>query len=468
MNNQQLTIEKLLNEFTKRKFFFKQLFIYRNSIYNQKSLESQYHKNHSVFERIRKYKRDGDGKSVMNNCMVYTEGRYRYPGSKYISTSLKSKISHVSHSDTRSNSKKSASSLDGRNKFNIKHQTSSTKSKNNSQNNSIAKLSEKQKKMMRDIPKPQKSPPVVKVPKFERKYNNNGSVDNINIGSNTSNQIQSMRERYNEIKGNTKLKDFLTDLSCDVKTEKNQTTNYSFKQHSRNLTTRANNCKGNRTEVYETIFEKMMPRIVGPKELVYSFRNFNENRVGRIRTAEVNGPAKNRYPGYHQNFQKPTFPNRTQVSKPNALWTKQSTRVNTSQNTRCDLSSVDHQTSGGKNQANSIKSSSTLSPVKPNTCIRKQPPMIAKSCFKTPDSENRKPFAYGVRTSNPNKNNHRNTLVNCVIIESNDRKIIGNDNKTSKRSIESISKSNRQNSNRGNLKNINNNKIINDNVKLHK
>jgi hypothetical protein len=53
-------------------------------------METQFQKNRSIHNSMCRYKKDSEGKTVMNGCLIYAEGRFRTPGTKYISYSIKS------------------------------------------------------------------------------------------------------------------------------------------------------------------------------------------------------------------------------------------------------------------------------------------------------------------------------------------------------------------------------------------
>lgn len=53
-------------------------------------MEDQFQKNRSIHNSMCRYKKDSEGKTVMNGCLIYAEGRFRTPGTKYISYSIKS------------------------------------------------------------------------------------------------------------------------------------------------------------------------------------------------------------------------------------------------------------------------------------------------------------------------------------------------------------------------------------------
>lgn len=53
-------------------------------------METQFQKNRSIHNSMCRYKKDSEGKTVLNGCLIYAEGRYRTPGTKYTSYSIKS------------------------------------------------------------------------------------------------------------------------------------------------------------------------------------------------------------------------------------------------------------------------------------------------------------------------------------------------------------------------------------------
>jgi hypothetical protein len=53
-------------------------------------MEDQFQKNRSIHNSMCRYKKDSEGKTVMNGCLIYEEGRFRTPGTKHISYSIKS------------------------------------------------------------------------------------------------------------------------------------------------------------------------------------------------------------------------------------------------------------------------------------------------------------------------------------------------------------------------------------------
>ena len=158
------------------------------------------------------------GKPVMNNCQVYTEGRFRPPNSKYVSASFRSTPGESSLCNKSLSSKKSASSTSTKRNLNI--------SKNGT--------------------KPLGRMPLVKT---------NKSI--------SSSRSLKSTNRFNNLKNINPQKKNGSRVKITGQSQMNNQNRIHKKQ------------------VHEEVYDRVIPNVVSKKELKYSFKNYNDGHTGK-------------------------------------------------------------------------------------------------------------------------------------------------------------------------------------------